>query len=101
MPEVFDIPLPQNVDCDAVERMIEDAVQQIGLRIVYRASLKKFPGCMHWHVKNGHASGTLEITLWPQQKYAWFTIQKGRTAPWIRETIGRLGELLQMRLGTA
>jgi hypothetical protein len=94
----IEICLPPEVDCGALERIIDEAIAQSGLRTVLRGSLKKFPGCIHWHVKQGGQSGTLEITLWPQQHRAWFTIQSGRAAPWIEAEIDRLADLLQDRL---
>ena len=63
--------------------MIDQALAQVGLNTTLRDGLKKFPGCIHWHAKNGGQPGTLEITLWPQQQRAWFTIQDGRAAGWI------------------
>lgn len=94
----IEIPLPADLDCITFERIIEEAVAESGLQVSLRGSLKKFPGCIHWHLKKGRTPGTLEITWWPQQRRAWFTVQSGRTAPWITGEIARLGKMIRVRL---
>jgi len=49
----IEIPLAANADCRGVEQAIERAVRGCGLRVSMRGSLAKFPGCIHWHLKNG------------------------------------------------
>jgi hypothetical protein len=93
-----EIPLPTGADCNAVERMIDEAIAEIGLQITLRGTLKRHPGCIHWHVKNDRESGTLEVTLWPEQHRAWFSVQDGRTAAWINKVVARLSGLLQQTL---
>jgi hypothetical protein len=82
-----------------VERAIERAVADSGLRVTMRASLQKFPGSVHWHVKNGRESGTLEITFWPQERRAWFTIHDGRQAEWIEKGVKALAATIRRRTG--
>lgn len=94
----IEIPLPDDADCGAVERIIDAAIDEIGLRVTLRGTLKKHPGCIHWHLKSGRAPGTLELTLWPERHRAWFSIQSGRAAPWIDETVQSLGNLLRLHL---
>ncbi|MEX2173794.1 MAG: hypothetical protein WD872_05490 [Pirellulaceae bacterium] len=94
-----EIHLPTGVTCQRVEQVIDEAIAQRGLQVTLRGSLKKYPGSIHWHLKNGRASGTLEITLWPERQRAWFTIQDGRVAPWLDGEIERLAELIRQRLG--
>lgn len=94
----MEIHLPSNVSSDEIARVIDDAIGLANLRITLRDSLKKFPGCIHWHAKNGRESGTLEVTLWPQEHRAWFVIQSGRSAPWIDEKIKVMLELIVRRL---
>jgi hypothetical protein len=77
------------------ERIIDHAIADSGLNVTLRATLRKFPGCIHWHVKRGKESGTLEITFWPQERRAWFTIQDSRTAEWIEEGMGLIMTALQ------
>jgi hypothetical protein len=83
----IEIHIPSQADCSQLERSIDQAIAAIGLNVTLRSSLAKFPGCVHWHVKQGREPGTLEITLWPQKHRAWFTIQDGRKAPWIDEKL--------------
>jgi hypothetical protein len=79
----IEIPLALNADYRDVQQAIERAIGGCGLRVSLRCSLEKFPGCIHWHLKKGSEPGTLEITLWPKERRAWFTIQNGRRADWI------------------
>jgi hypothetical protein len=64
-----------------------------------RTSLRTFPGCVHWHVKRGREPGTLEITFWPQERRAWFTIHDGRQAEWIEKSMKTLGEIIRRGTG--
>ncbi len=96
-----DISLPCGVESDGVARATDDVLARSGLTVALRDLLKKYPGCIHWHAKNGRASGTLEVTLWPQERRAWFTVQSGRRAPWIEEKLGLLSAYLQGRLSAA
>ena len=87
------------VDERRIELAIEDAIATSGLRISLRGTLQKYPGCAHWHVRSGRERGTLELTFWPAERRAWFTVQNGRTGDWIaggmhriRRAIGGRGE---------
>lgn len=93
----IEIPLPPDMECAKVAHAIDDVIAEMGLTVTLRDSLRKFPGCTHWHVKNGRDPGTLEITLWPQEHRAWFSIQSGRTAPWIDERVKWIAQLLEER----
>jgi hypothetical protein len=90
----FEFPLAADSDCQKIERAIDRAIAGGGLRVTLRGSLAKFPGCVHWHVKKGREPGTLEITLWPREHRAWFTIQDGRKADWIEGELRRLHDAL-------
>ena len=94
-----EIPLPAKIDCEKLVPVIDEAIAERGLRVSLRDSLKKFPGCIHWHVKKGRTSGTLEITVWPEEHRAWFTVQSGRAADWLNDEMKQLGEMLHLRLG--
>ena len=93
------IQITSHADCRAIERSIDRAISDTGLNVTMRATLRKFPGCIHWHLKRGQESGTLEITLWPQERRAWFTIQSGRTAPWIEEQLKLLNDSILRHTG--
>ena len=82
-----EIPLNSRANDREVERTIDEALADSGLRVTIRASLRKFPGCVHWHVKRGREPGTLEITFWPRERRAWFTIHDGRQADWMEQSM--------------
>ncbi len=90
------IHLPRGIQ--NVERLIDRSIADTGLRVVLRGSLKKFPGCVHWHAKRGRESGTLEITYWPGERRAWFTIQDGRKGEWIDGAMVELGHRIRQRI---
>ncbi len=96
----IEIPLPSDVDYSVVEQAIDQTIPAVGLTTTLRDSLKKYPGCIHWHVKYSRRPGTLELTLWPQQRKAWFSVQSGRTAPWIEGKMQSVHEAIQQRLQT-
>jgi hypothetical protein len=91
----IEIPLPRNADCLLISTIIEEICASCGLRVALKTTLGKFPGSTHWHIKNGNDKGTLEITLWPKQLRAWFSIQGGRDGTWIEEKIVLLQDLFQ------
>lgn len=86
----IDILLRAKWDDESIVARIDAAIVQADLRVTMRGTLKSFPGSTHWHLKSGKASGTLEITYWPAERRAWFSIQAGRAAEWID---GKLEEL--------
>ena len=96
----IEIPLLPHIDCGKLALVIDDAIAEAGLSTTLRDTLGKFPGCIHWHAKNGRQSGTLEITLWPEKHRAWFTIQSGRTAPWIDAKLALVQEAIRRRLSS-
>jgi hypothetical protein len=87
----IEIRLPSGVSSRRLVRAIDRAIDVAGLTITLRGSLKAYPGCVHWHLKTGRESGTLEITFWPREQRAWFSIQNGRKARWIGEKMNALG----------
>jgi hypothetical protein len=84
------ISLPHDADFSRVIGIIDETVQASDLEIILKATLGKYPGSTHWHIKNGKEKGILEITLWPKQRRAWFSIQDGRKAGWIQPKIAVL-----------
>ena len=85
--KVIRISVPRDADFSRVIGIIEETVISSGLQITLKATLGKYPGSTHWHIKNGQEKGILEITLWPKQRRAWFSIQDSRQADWIRPKI--------------
>jgi len=94
----IEIELPPDVSLEEMAAAIDRAIVHVGLSVTLRGSLKKFPGCTHWHAKLGRQAGTLEITLWPQQRRAWFTIQNGRAASWIADQMKSISSAIGQRL---
>jgi hypothetical protein len=82
-----------------VEQAIDGTLAAAGLLVSLQGTLEKFPGCIHWHAKNQGDSGTLEITLWPQERRAWFTIQDGRRADWIKDKMKLVKDEILRQLG--
>jgi hypothetical protein len=100
------ISMPRDADFSRVVGIIEETVISSGLQITLKATLGKYPGSTHWHIKNGKERGILEITLWPEQRRAWFSIQDGRKAGWIQPKITVLKRqfvetLTRLRLASA
>ena len=94
----FEIALPPDLRAKTAAQIVDDTLAQRGLTVTLRDALKQYPGCTHWHLKQGRQTGTLEITLWPQRHRVWFSVHRNRTAPWIKAEIERLHTSLQSRL---
>jgi hypothetical protein len=84
----LELAIPPDADLANAEHVIEAACAAAGLRLTLNDTLKKYPGCLHWHYKQARQPGTLEITLW--QTRIWFNVQSGRTGDWIDKAIARL-----------
>lgn len=82
-----------NVDAPADEAALENAFAGEALRITMKSTLIKYPGCVHWHLKFGKETGTLEATLW--QGKGWFSMQMGRSAAWIEPCAERMKQVLE------
>lgn len=87
--------LRENEDPSAAIERIDSAIGAHHLLTTMKGTLKSYPGCTHWHCKLGREKGTLEITLWPAQRRAWFKIQAGRRAPWIDEVVPKMKRTLE------
>ncbi len=94
----IDIALPSAAGDDVILLAIDRAIAQAGLTATLRGSLKKFGGSTHWHAKLDRQPGTLEITYWPQEHRAWFSIQDGRIAPWIEGKSDELSRAIERLL---
>jgi hypothetical protein len=94
----IELELPPTTNLSAAEKAIDITLAALGLEVALRGTLKKFPGCIHWHAKNPGQSGTLELTLWPQQHRAWITIQSGRAAKWIAERLPEVQDAIYQHL---
>jgi hypothetical protein len=66
---------------------IEDAILKTNLTVTLRGTLRQYPGCHHWHLKQGHEPGTLELTWWPEKNRLWFKIASNRRGDWMESAI--------------
>ena len=96
--QTIEIELPRRANLHKVKKAIEATLVAVGLEVSMRGTLKKFPGCIHWHAKSAGRSGTLELTLWPQQHRAWMSIQSGRAANWIPKKLPEVQNALARHL---
>ena len=62
---------------------IEMALSDAGVNVTLRGTLRAYPGCHHWHLKQPGMSGTLELTFWPETGRIWFKIAANRHAEWM------------------
>src|SRR4051812_15436519 len=74
---------------------LEGAFRKAQLRVTMRGALAQFPGSVHWHLKRGRATGTLEVTRWPAQSRLWISVQSGRQGTWTRQAALALKTLLE------
>ncbi len=93
-----EITLPVDVRDERIEEAVDQAIASAELSVTLRDTLQAFPGCIHWHVQNGRESGTLEITFWPSEHRAWFSVQQARKAPWIDAKIKLLEAAIKSQL---
>lgn len=68
---------------DAIEQRMEQVCLREGLTLTLKGMLVRYPGCIHWHFKNGKLPGTLELTWWAREKRLWFKISAGREGVWM------------------
>jgi GT2 family glycosyltransferase len=90
--------VPSDARLQSAEQLIETVCSQQGLRVAMKGSLSTYPGCIHWHYKNGDQKGTLELTLYLPERRIWAKIQDGRKAPWIDDLLPSLQKAVEMKL---
>jgi hypothetical protein len=93
--------VPQGYGLGGAPSLIEKACRECGLRISTRATLRSYPGCIHWHVKRGIQPGTLELTLWETKRRIWASVQDGRRAAWIDEALPQVKDAVETALRIA
>src|SRR5437588_7619954 len=96
--QIIEIELPPSANLSRVKKTIDATFAAVGLQVSLRGTLKKFPGCTHWHAKLPGQPGTLELTLWPQQHRAWISIQSRRAADWIADKLPEIQQALHRHL---
>ena len=78
-----------------LEAMLEAACVACGLQIVLKTTLKQHSGSIHWHLKQGKAKGTLEVTLLPTAQRLWFSVHDNRAGDWIEPAMQALQKRLE------
>ncbi len=100
-----DVTLPDNVDLDLVPQVVEDVCACVELDQTLKTTLKKFPGCLHWHFKRSQEKGILEVTWWPratddQSSRLWLSVHGNRTADWIEQIKPQVKATIEERLAS-
>jgi len=94
----YDLRVGADADLGRAAAVIERCCAGAGLRVTLTDTLAAYPGCVHWHLKYGKEKGTLEVTLWPAQRRAWFKVATNRDGPWIAAAIERLKPCIESAL---
>jgi hypothetical protein len=97
----IDFTVPLGCSLSGAASLIEKACLSCGLRVSARATLSSYPGCIHWHVKRGMQSGTLQLILWEAKRRVWASVQDGRRAPWIDEALPQVKDAVETALRIA
>lgn len=88
----FELPLPTGADQKQIIDVFETLVMHLGLTVASRGTLKTLPGSVHWHLKKGSESGTLEATLQFDEQNFRMSYHENRQASWFNEAIPRIRE---------
>ena len=75
---------------DQLTPLLEEAIAHFGLEIRMKGTLRTYPGSQHWHIYQPGERGTLEITMLPEGKRVWLSVQSGRRAGWIADIVPQL-----------
>ena len=68
---------------DSLVSEVRGRVEGAGLRITLETTLAGHPGSLHFHIKRGRETGTLEFTYVASEGRAWLSYHENRYAPWI------------------
>lgn len=99
----IEIELPEILLADAVIPAVESVASDASLQVTMKGTLKKFPGCVHWHFKRKDNPGILEITWWfnedeKSSPRLWFTVHNNRKADWMLKLMPVLKKKLEAKL---
>jgi hypothetical protein len=83
------------------EELVEDCCGALGLTISMKGRLASCPGSVHWHLKRGRETGTIEATLWPARQRLWLSVHTNRAAGWTQAAMEELHAALTARLQRA
>jgi len=93
-----EVPLPADVDLATAASALEAGCLAEGL-VARRGTLARYPGSLHWHLRDRRARGTLELTLWPDRRRLWLSVQDGRRGAWTEPAMARLAARLASPAG--
>ena len=94
----IELQIPDSVNSDTLVRMIEHTCIANGLTCTLKGTLVGYPGCVHWHFKQGRQKGILEITWWEVERRLWFKVAQNRRGEWIEASIPLLKEQIEKSL---
>ncbi len=98
-----DIRVSKDLDERSVAAAVEDACAAADLCLTMKTSLKKHPGCTHWHFKRPGQRGVLEVTWWPgdadiRPPRLWLSVHGNRQSDWISELMPLLRSRIEDQL---
>ena len=101
-----EIALSNRHDNSVVAAVVQGVCKSEGLELQLRTSLKKYPGCTHWHFKRPNVHGILELTWWPGKigqrvPRLWLSIHGNRKAAWISELMPRMKAMIEKQLSVS
>jgi hypothetical protein len=104
--ENLDIKSPVNLDAETIASVIEQVCATANLRVTMKSTLKKYPGCIHWHLKKEDERGILEITWWPcdaetKRPRLWLSVHRNRTADWVESLKPEIKTMIEARTRTS
>ncbi|MEM9709027.1 MAG: hypothetical protein AAF871_09555 [Pseudomonadota bacterium] len=99
----LDIVLPDTLNIRLVPTVVEEVCASANLHETMKSTLKKFPGCVHWHFKKEGEKGILEVTWWPREDAAqlsrlWLSVHGNRTADWIQQIKPQIKTMIEVSL---
>ena len=99
----FEINLPDKLDARLVPAVVEEVCASLDLKRKMKSTLKKFPGCVHWHFKKSDEKGVLEVTWWPldhdaQGSRLWLSVHGDRTADWMLQIMPQIKSMIEATL---
>ncbi len=94
----YEVKIGPKEDLSHSELLIEKCCGKELLVIVMKGGLKSYQKSVHWHFRKRDQKGTLEFTLWPEQRRIWISIHSGRKGSWMKEAIPRLRKEIEMKM---
>ena len=94
----IELQIPDSVNSDTLVGVVEHTCIAHGLTCTLKGTLAGYPGCVHWHFKQGRQKGILEITWWEVERRLWFKVAQNRRGEWIEASIPLLKEQIEKSL---